>query len=218
MKASTAFFAVLTFIFLSCSPSSEPAMEEESPYLGDYSVIENLLEDLQTSWIRREIDRYADLLSEDFVFVFQEDDADGIPDGYWNKDEDVLAVKRIFDSPQVTAIRTQLAYGQPEDNQTTKIREENATLITVTNTFLDVDLDGGETTLRVQGDTQLFFFQMGDEAQGEDPSRWYIVEWQDLGSNTLAVVETTTWGGIKFGLNKPRPAVEATTWSAIKKG
>lgn len=212
-------------------------MEEESPYLGDYSVIENLVEDLQTSWVRREVDRYADLLSEDFVFVFQEDDADGFPEGYWNKGDDVLAVKRIFESPQVTAIRMQLTYGQPVANQTTKIHDENATLITVTNTFLDVDLDGGETTLRVHGDTQLFFFQMGDEAQGEDPSRWYLVEWQDLGRNTLAVAEAKTWGGLRRILGggelplteqntvsqikqllESSRSVENTTWSAIKKG
>lgn len=209
----------IALAFTGCPESSGPMEPDDGSenYSLDYTQIENLLADLEQAWIRREIDRYADLLSEDFVFVFQEDDADGIPNGYWNKSEDVLGVGRIFNSSQVTAIRSDLTWGQPQDGETTKINEELATRLIVFDTFLDVDLDGGETTLRIDGDVQWFYCQMGDENQGEDPSRWYIVEWQDLGSTTLAAVEPSSWGRLKQGIQGDNMLLtEGATFSGIK--
>ncbi|NNF08314.1 MAG: hypothetical protein HKN21_16245, partial [Candidatus Eisenbacteria bacterium] len=156
-------------------PKTDPPKQDTSTYSEDLSEPDSLLQDLETAWIRREIREYTKLMANEFVFVFQEDDADGIPEGFWNKDDDSTGVARIFDSSQVTAIRSDLTWGQPEPGQLTATTEVEATRTIVFDTFLDVDLDGGETTLRVDGDVQWFFFREGVEAEGEDPDRWYIV-------------------------------------------
>lgn len=165
-----------------CVPG-EPGCEGGPIYSLDLSHPDSLLQDIEESWRRREINEYIKLMAPEFVFVFQQDDAFGIPEGFWNRDDDSTGVANIFDSPEVTAIRTDLTWGQPESGQLTTTEEE-ATRSIVFDTFLDVDLNGGETTLRVDGDVQWFFFRRGDEAKNEPTDRWYIIEWQDLGSTT----------------------------------
>ena len=140
---------------------------------------DSLINDLQVSYRRREINPYANLLAPEFIFVFQEDDAVGLPVGFWNKDEDSTGTASLFDAVQVVDIRITLNWFDPEPAVTTALEDAQRVAV-ITN--LDVDIDGGATTLRVPGDQQHFYFRPGKEDRGEDPNRWFLSEWRDLGN------------------------------------
>ena len=164
-------------------PDPDPPVPPRDIYSMDLSHPDSLITDLQVSYRRREINPYATLLAPEFIFVFQEDDAVNLPVGFWNKDEDSTGTRSLFESVAVVDVRITLNWFAPEPALTTG-GEEAQRIAVITN--LDVDIDGGVTTLRVPGETQHFFFRLGREENGEDTARWYMSEWRDLGGTPSA--------------------------------
>jgi hypothetical protein len=160
-------------------PKPDPPEPPRNLYSESLIHPDSLITDLQVSYRRREIDPYANLLAPEFIFVFQEGDATEIPEGFWNKDEDSTGTRSLFESIQVVDVRISLNWF-PGESAVTSNNEPALRIAVITN--LDVDVDGGATTLRVPGDQQHFYFRQGREENGEDPTRWYISEWRDLGN------------------------------------
>ena len=102
----------------------------------------------------------------------------------------------LFRSIRVSDIAIDLRWFEPESAQTSSGQDAQRVVVTA---FLDVDIDGGATTLRINNEQQIFFFAPGNPAEGEDPDRLYIVEWRDVGATAKPglAVENTTWGSIK---------------------
>jgi len=159
-----------------------PKTEEVVIDLGEYSKAlthpDSLINDLEVSYQRREIVHYAPLLGNEFIFHFLPKDAPDIPNGEWNRDQDSTGTYRLFNDATVVGIAIALKWFAPVSDT---IQGEAVQRVEVSYTDLKVDINGGETTLQVQGDRQNFYFQQGDQL-GEDPDRWYIVDWEDLGT------------------------------------
>lgn len=161
-------------------PDPETYKERTSPA----NVVNNVI----VSYKKREIDRYAELLADDFQFYFDEETRPvGIPI-FWNRLEDSTGTGNLFSASDVTDIRITLTYGN--DVPVTQVGRESWRKITVTDTFLEVDkppVGGGEVlTLRVDGDLQDFYFRKGkapgDTLPGSTTANlWYLVEWRDQG-------------------------------------
>lgn len=168
-----------------CTTEVKPVDEDEyKPRTSPANVAHNLV----VSYSKREIERYAELLAEDFQFFF---DAATRPAGipiFWTRLEDSTGTARLFRASDVTDIRITLTYGV--DKPVTQVGRDKWRWIQVTDTFLEVDqppVGGGEVlTLRVDGDLQDFYFRQGRTPgdtlpDSETAKLWYLVEWRDQG-------------------------------------
>jgi hypothetical protein len=221
-----AFLAVLTTAagFTACS--DDPAKPDDSgpTYSESLAHPEDVLNDLVVSYRRREIDPYANLLAPEFIFVFQEDDATGIPEAFWTASEDSAGTASLFGC--IVDIRLEMEWFEPADATTTG-GEPALRVAAIAN--LDVDIDDA-TTLRVSGTLQHFFFRPGKVENGEDPDRWFLSEWRDLGDAGSAGAPTLgerfSGGRVESifgasatisGTRSLAPAVESYGWGRIKR-
>ena len=159
---------------------------------------ENVIHNLRVSWIRKDIDEYSSLLRHDFIFRFQERDAQTIGEDRWDRSQDSTAVHRLFTAHDIGDIRIMLYHSGAKD-PTEPGFPEGTRHIRVSPTDLEVELDP-DITLVVKGDIQDFFFLQGDPTHGESPDAWYILEWRDMGDLSgvgKPAVETTSMGSIK---------------------
>jgi len=183
------------------SPKTEDVVVDNGEYSKSLGHPDSLINDLQVAYRRREIGPYAKLLGNEFIFHFLPADAEEIPDGKWNKDQDSTGTFNLFNDVDVTRITISLQWYAPKADT---LLGEPVQLVEVSFTDLKVDIDGGNTTLQVNGDRQLFAFQKGDQP-GEDPDRWYFVDWEDQGSlgsgkpgpvNLLSLRDRIRQGGV----------------------
>jgi hypothetical protein len=163
---------------------------------------DSLLEQLAVAYARREIDPYAALLARDFVFRFQESEVPEFGEelGF---ESDSTYTRNMFASPDVREIRLSLT-GAPPD--TALWEGEEMLRVVLVDLQLDVDLVNG-VTLRVSNQTQHYYFQWGRPAMGEDPGRYYIRAWRDIGTPAGApggtvepagtAVREASWGSLR---------------------
>jgi len=195
------FLVLFSTVFSSCKP------EERQDYCFincPQASPDNVLKNLQTAYLTKDIRQYSRLLADDFRFHVDTGTRQqlGLPE-YWLHDEDSLRTRMLFESPKVSDIRIKLTYGSPRPS--TEVGGEDQVYIDVLDTFLEVDLAPSPSrpegvTLRVDGQLQRFFFRKGRTPADPDSLNWYITEWRDYG----------------FGATAPDLAGENTTWSRIK--
>jgi len=184
--------APLLVLAVSCSDETVVAPPEDPP---DFSTAEGIVEALQVSYRTRDIELYAKLLAADFRFRFQP--GDQLENGeYWTADQDTTGTGALFRTPLVGTIRVNLFHGPPEDPGENGF-DPDVRMIRMTNVQLEIDQTDG-TTLLVT-DLQDMYFRPGREPLGEDPARWYLLEWRDIlsTSSPRPMVQTISWGVIK---------------------
>ena len=160
------------------SPSKTDPVVQTGEYKPPTSP-ENVINNLQVSYRRKEVDRYAPLLRHDFIFVFQPDDAQEIGTDFWTRDEDSTGTENLFTAQDIRDIRIDLTHG-PAQPPTEEGFPDGTMWIRISPTDLEVD-QLPDIVLTVEGDIQDFYFLPGNPDQGEDPNHWYILEWRDKG-------------------------------------
>ena len=111
------------------------------------------------------------------MFRFQEGDIDNLgPELIFEQDS--LFTRNMFESPDVVDVRLSMTWLPP----TEELWENEPSLrIVLSDLLLDVE-QSNNVTLRVQGQTQHYYFQLGRPEDGEDGTRYYIRAWRDIGS------------------------------------
>ena len=183
-----------------CCQGCRPIVRDVYPVSLDDP--DSLLLQMQVAHARREIDRYAELLAHDFVFRFQEGDITPELGPSLTFEQDSLTTRNMFASPEVTDIRLSLT-GAPAASALWEGEEMQR--VVLVDMLLEVDLSNG-VTLRVAGQTQHYYFQWGRPERGEDPGRYYLRAWRDIGGASApgsglaepasAAVSPVTWGGV----------------------
>jgi len=214
------FLVLLAGSFAGCD---EDTVSPPPPPLSPYSSPtepESLITNLQISYRQREIEEYAKLLAPEFIFRFQSIDVDDIGTEFWTRDQDSTGTRALLTTPEVSDIRLSLIHGA-RDLTVDSTPPVDSLKIRIITTDLQVDQTDGTTWL-VQ-DQQDFYFRQGKAANGEDPTHWFIYEWQDLPSLGAPRFEVrgTTWGQMKniyeVTLNSTvLPQGESVTWGKIK--
>ncbi len=139
---------------------------------------ENVLQNLQVSYQRREIEEYVKLLDPVYIFKFQQADIPpDLPREYWNRDEDSTMVAALFDNPDV--VRISLDFGPFAAEDAGRLDEPQANRIRLTHVRIEVELRDG-TTLQAGSDLMDMYLGRGRAAAGTDSTKWYIFEWQDF--------------------------------------
>jgi hypothetical protein len=210
LRISRVFLPVLLLVAPLAGCIFDPKTEPPPPPRNEYAqptAPESLVVNLQVSYRRQEIDKYADLLATDFRFFFQP--VDQAQNGEsWNADQDSTGTDALFRTPEVSTIRIELVHG-PAEEPTEIGFDPDVLKIRINNVQLEVDQVSG-TTLLVT-DVQDMYFRPGRDAFGEDPERYYILEWRDIppagGAPTIAPLaygdgaesgdETVSWGALR---------------------
>jgi len=169
---------------------------------------DNVLNDFQVAYRQRRIDEYSRLLATDFQFYLDPVTSSQLGIASWTRTQDSLATERLFLSPEVTNLATELGW-RPHSAVNAGLpppREQWTTLV-VSDVYLDFDfapVGQDTTTFRVENQEQRFYFRRGrtNPPSGPADTLVYIVEWHDQ--------------GITSGLRAQRTLVEPTTWSSIK--
>jgi len=185
---------LLAVVSAGCLDPTKSTVDPPLDYAQNLSDPDSLVRNLMVSYRQREAGPYANLLSADFQFRFLPEYFGEVSDGVWNRDEDVAATAALFG--KIDEVYCDLSWepGAPDS-----IRGEPVQRVDVTFTALHVDIDGGKNTLAVNGDRQEFFFLPGRQAMGEDPGRWYLFEWHDLGDpERRGAVKPSSWSEIKL--------------------
>ena len=187
----------ITAVVTSCDEDVETPGPIHSPYASP-TAPESLLTNLQLSYRRREIKEYTRLLAPEFRFKFQPLDANDIGTEYWTRDQDSTGTRALLTATLVSEIRISLLYGARDTTINFHGTPLDSLKIRVINTDLQVDQTDGITW--VITDQQDFFFRQGKTQNGEDPTHWFIYEWDDIPTVTAPGLETggtTTWGNLK---------------------
>jgi len=197
------FLSRLGFLFLfagllaSCDADVEPPPAPHAPYASP-TAPESLITNLQLSYRQREIKEYAKLLAPEFRFKFQSLDANDIGTDFWTRDQDSTGTRALLTATLVSEIRINLLYGARDTTINFHGTPLDSLKIRIINTDLQVDQTDGITW--VITDQQDFFFRQGKVQNGEDPTHWFIYEWDDIPTVAAPGLETggtTTWGNLK---------------------
>jgi len=187
--------APLLLVSLACNDK-----ETNPVVLPDLSSPQAVFEALQEAYRTRDTALYQELLAPEFTFRFQPVDAAELETDTWTREDDLLGTEALFRSPDVRKIDIELV--ALEATQPSEVQfAEDVQMIRVTQTALTV-LESRDAFLVY--DQQDFFFRPGHEADGEDPGRWYLLEWRDLAPSGSAdirdrlPVRGITWGSLKL--------------------
>ena len=167
-----------------------------SPYSSP-TAPESLITNLQVSYRNREIEHYAELLAPEFIFKFQPIDANDIGTPFWTRDQDSTGTRALLTTPEVSDIRLNLIHGGRDQTIDTTPPVDSLKIRIITT---DLQVDQTDGTTWVVNDQQDFFFRQGKAINGEDPTHWFIYEWDDLPSLASPrpfVVKSITWGKVK---------------------
>ncbi len=178
----------------------------EYSYLPQTSE-DNVLENFQRAYRRRDATAYARLLATDFQFYFDPVTRNQLGIEFWTRTEEIRRTEDLFRSPEVTKIVIELDWPRGSAaNAGFSPPLEAWTKLFLTDVFLDVDFaPAGQqvTTFRVEQQTQRFFFRRGrtKPPSSSGDTLVYIVEWRDQGnggsSSPALAQSSTTWGGVK---------------------
>lgn len=177
--------------------------DEESTIIVDGSdytsptAPESLINNLQASYRRREIEEYARILAPEFIFRFQPVDQSNIGREFSNHDQDSIGTRALLTTPEVAQIRISLLFSG-RDSTIDKTPPADSVRIRIHTTDLQIEQTNEVTW--VVSDQQDMFFRRGKIASGENPDHWFMYEWDDLPSisspRPLTTVPTT-WGKLK---------------------
>jgi hypothetical protein len=167
-----------------------------SEYLPTTSP-ENQIENFQMAYRKRDCQGYAKILAPEFIFKFQPLDANDIGTPFWTRDQDSTGTCALFRSGEVSEIRLNLNSSGRDSSINFPGTPLDSLNIRITP---DLEVDQTDGTTWIVTDQQDMFFRKGIAANGEDPSCWFIYEWDDLptlGSPRLSV-NRPTWGRMKL--------------------
>jgi hypothetical protein len=189
------FLLSMAGFFTSCDEDVVPPGSNSSPYSLP-TAPESLITNLQFSYRRREIEEYAKLLAPEFIFKFQPIDANEIGTNFWTRDQDSVGTRALLTTSQVSDIRLNLIYGARDLTVDTKPPVDSLRIRIITT---DLQVDQTDGTTWVVTDQQDLFFRQGKSSLGEDPTRWFIHEWDDLPSLAAPGLagQLATWGKLK---------------------
>jgi hypothetical protein len=203
----------------SCSDDDVgPPLEPREVYksLDTDSPRDNVLFNLQTAYNDRNINRYDELLDDDFVFYFSDEDVlNGFPH-YWSRAAEINANKNMFDpnysnpnQQPVQDLDLILTYPGGDDQWTPfdapdQVKYPGETWYTKTVTY--------NLTLTLPGDFQYISHNKQADftlraATKDSKQYWKIVVWRDDTGTGFAGLDRAEWSA---------SASQPATWGQIK--
>ena len=176
------FLGVAVLSLKGCIFTTDPE-PPEPPDTGTYAqptAPESLINNLQVSYRRREIQEYAKILAPEFIFKFQPVDQGTIGKEFWTHDEDSVGTEALLEAPVVQEIVISLLFSGRDTTWNTPGTPVDTLKIRILTT--DLQVNQTDDISWVVTDQQDMFFRSGKPENGEDPTRWFLYEWDDIPS------------------------------------
>ena len=175
-------------------PRVPPVEPEYLPATSPHNVVLNL----KKSWQELNYDAYASTLSDEFVYVFAQQDIGG-PDynpPTWGRADDLLSAFHLFSKADANSEGYVAESVSLSFNTDPEIPNDMGgwTKITLTDVFLTV-----VTYHRTTGDP-LYYEVVGDRADlwfAQAGGTWKVVRWEDRPLQHGPATQPSTWGQIK---------------------
>ncbi len=201
----TAAFAVLTLAACEDDPTGSDL--PPPPVFKNLTQRGDVLHNLQLSYNRRNLQKYDELLDNDFTFHLSAGDVGGGIPSQWDRSVEVAVHTNLFDptyngtTPACESIEFDIDF---EDGvswtefDSPTIPSEKWYSTTVSYHFV-FEMEGDIHRINNPGSAAEFTVR---NAGTEDAPQWRLVEVSDLGSDLLvfssaAATEQATWGGVK---------------------
>jgi len=163
----------------------------------------NVLTELRTAYVDRDVDRYEKLFAPEFIFYFEHADVtnpNNPTPSSWGLSDECQSERHLFASSSVE--RTELSFVQDAAEPATG-EMEGTSKVVVREIYLRVDIrmpDGSPLQQVVNsGLAEFYFKEYPGEAATDGAPIVRIVRWDDLGFGSLfrSRAEQSTWGAIK---------------------
>jgi hypothetical protein len=180
---------VSCLLLLSACSGDDTEWFEEEPWLPQ-TTPENVLANLKRAYEERDVEAYAPLFADDFLFFFDPDirPGKGLPE-FWNKAQDSTKVHELFSSPEIAAIQFDLG----PDLDTEPVNEVGREHWLQIDVDLTMEIDLKPTpeypegmTYVVDGENTRLYIRKGRRESDSSPesqtsASYYIVEWRARG-------------------------------------
>ncbi|MBD3400633.1 MAG: hypothetical protein GF399_09925 [Candidatus Coatesbacteria bacterium] len=151
--------------------------DEPPPEWQDPTTPEILIEDLEYTYNEADHLKYVELLHEDFVFYFDEEDVGGDIPSSWGYQDEIDATENLFEKAQAFNITLDLIipgdYTDPEEGE-----DE----MWVYDVAYDLRVRIDDTTYLAQATANYNCVVDGTVDSGAD--RWRFLQWYDIVPNT----------------------------------
>lgn len=208
MKRQGAWVLLVLPLFLGLLPGCPWSPEKTvkppdvvSKYLAQSSP-GNVMENLRTAYMERNLDEYKKLFAADFTFVFAPADAtdpDNPTPTQWSGAEEFTSTENMFRDDLVEKIELEygsLGVAEPDSANwgagAWKMKIDGVNLAVRTRNEQNEPL-----TYLVPGTTEVFFFREDKNTPASDGRpTWFIFRWEDqpIGAHKT---ETNSWGQVK---------------------
>ncbi len=197
MKRRTRFLAIILAaplfgMLAGCPFSTDPTPKDDDDDNGGEVIflprtsVENLLENLKQSYLKRDFDQYDSLLAPEFEFVYKPDES--TIEEFMDVEEERKVHQRIFGTQYVQELDLSFDVGIAEldSTQYDTTYEQFRTTTLLTNVYLRLigttpDHPTVTEDLEVQDGRQQFWFV---RTSYNDPTTnqpiWKIIRWEDL--------------------------------------
>ena len=204
-----AALAVICLIACEDDPADPPVVPPSA--FKNLTQREHVLNNVELAYNKRRLDKYDELLDDNFTFFLYAGDVGGDVPESWLRDTEIQANTNLFSKDPLPAPYKQvlsiLMDVQWEDDQgnpdvvwvefTPPGLTESWYTTTVRYDF-KIELEGDLTYFNNPGATAQFTVRNAGTA---DAPQWRLVEMRDLGANLLAssaaATESSTWGSVK---------------------
>lgn len=167
-----------------CDTGTEAEAEDEDEVESDLTTVEGAILTLQQCWELADIDAYAGIFTDEFIFYFDPNDVDqGLPPS-WDLQDELAAAELLFGYVGADSIELTLTLpdGFNEPDGDTGVVNGAAYEIRVT-------VPDGDYIYVAQGNCNFGL----ERSDGE----WRFTTWYDLVSYRLLSGVETSWGAIK---------------------
>ncbi len=198
--------ALLLCLAAGCSSDDGPGpVPHDDPYEARTSP-QNLIANLKTAYLLREVVPYDSLLATDFEFLFSEEDQ--MIGEKLTRTEEMTVHQNMFSSDAVQSITLSFTNGElTQDTGEPDPANPGQFLWTLIMTNADLMLrvlwDGQTTTYEMQDGIEQFWFRQVPWTDSHGNPIWKIVKWRELtdlypdGPARPMPVEGASWGQLK---------------------
>jgi hypothetical protein len=158
---------------------SETSVTNPRPLPADYvapTAPESVLVNLAVAHSRRDPAAFTDLLAPEYTFRFAGVDTPVVGRSSLTRSEEIQVSGELLTSSQVAGLSVVLPHGVPIPAADVRF-PAGTMLIRVVSP--DVEIRMADGTRWIVPNPQEFYFRPGSTENGEDPTHWFLLEWDE---------------------------------------
>lgn len=174
-------------IFSPDEPGDDGPIVPSDPWVPATTTAQ-FITNFERAWEERDLERYDELLAENFIFYVWSQDLDEVGVGFWDRAEEMDTARQMFGTPDsdpsLTVESIEFSVFDPEVTFSDQIEDPDladADLVGTYRVELIVGFPGDDATVR--GSQEFYLKKVEDTIDGQTLSVYKLRAWKDLGIN-----------------------------------